>query len=87
MTPLLILATVLGGLGLLAQVASIIQTQQLMNELQNLKDAVTLLQTTAALAIQALNRPVVPADEVQAQANAILNIVDGLKQNIPLPPS
>lgn len=87
MTPLLILLTVLGGLGLLAQVTSIIQTQQLMNELQNLKDAVTMLQTTAALAIQALNRPVVPADEVQAQANAILNVVDSLKQNIPLLPS
>ncbi len=61
---------------------------KLMNALDDLKGAVYDLQTAVGLAVQALSRPVVPADEVQAQANAIKNAVDSLRQALPpIPPS
>lgn len=84
----LIVATVVGALSLLANVASMIQTQYLMNAIESLRASVNDLQTVAALAVQALQRPVVPADEVQALANAVANVTDSLRQNLPpLPPS
>jgi HAMP domain-containing protein len=85
---ILVAATVVGALSLLANVASMIQTQYFMNAIESLRASVNDLQTVAALAVQAMQRPVVPADEVQALANAVANVTDSLRQNLPpLPPS
>lgn len=85
---ILVAATVVGALSLFANVASMIQTQYLMNAIESLRASVFDLQTVAALAVQALQRPVVPADDVQALANAVANVTDSLRQNLPpLPPS
>lgn len=92
MDKFLIAATVLGGLGVLAQLIQahwqIRQTQELMNAIESLRAAVVDLQNITALVVQALQRPVVPADEVQALANQVANITDSLRQNLPpIPPS